>query len=103
MRCPFCSGETSVIDKRDSEDNTRRRRECDKCSKRFTTYERPEIIVMVVKKDGRREPYSRDKVKAGIMRACEKRPVSLESIEQSLDKIENSLRERDERTSKQVG
>ena len=103
MRCPFCSGETSVIDKRDSEDNTRRRRECDKCSKRFTTYERPEIIVMVVKKDGRREPYSRDKVKAGIMRACEKRPVSLESIEQSLDKIENSLRERDEITSKQVG
>lgn len=103
MRCPFCSGETSVVDKRDGEGNTRRRRECDKCGKRFTTYERPDITVMVVKKDGRREEYKREKVKAGILRACEKRPVSLEAIEGSLDKIENSLRERDEITSKQIG
>ena len=103
MKCPFCSGETSVIDKRDGEDSTRRRRECDKCSKRFTTYERPEITVMVVKKDGRREEYNREKVKAGMLRACEKRPVSAESIDQSLSKIENTLREKDEVTSKQVG
>src|SRR3989344_7087895 len=103
MRCPFGSGETSVIDKRDGEDSTRRRRECDKGSKRFTTYGRAEITVMVVKKDGRREEYSREKIKAGMLRACEKRPVSVESIEQSLSKIENTLREKDEVTSKQVG
>ena len=103
MRCPFCSGETSVIDKRDGEDSTRRRRECDKCSKRFTTYERPEIVVMVVKKDGRREAYSREKIRAGMVRACEKRPVSIELIDQSLSKMENTMREKDEVTSKQLG
>src|SRR3989344_8928446 len=103
VKCPFCNAETKVIDTRESEDSVRRRRECEKCEQRFTTYERPEITVMVVKKDGRRETYSRDKLKAGMLRACEKRPVSVESIEQSLSKIENTLREKDEVTSKQVG
>jgi transcriptional repressor NrdR len=72
---------------------TRRRRECLKCEKRFTTYERVEMIdLMIIKKDGKREPYSRDKVKSGLLKACEKRPVSQEKIEQVVDKIEAEIR-----------
>jgi transcriptional repressor NrdR len=94
MICPFCSAETKVIDKRDVEGLTRRRREClnPKCAKRFTTYERTEINLMVIKKDSRREHFNRDKVRAGIAKACEKRPVSTEDIEKMLNEIESRLR-----------
>src|SRR3989338_9629336 len=103
VKCPFCSGETKVLDKRDGEDSTRRRRECEGCGRRFTTYERPNISLAVVKKDGRREPYNRNKIKAGMLRACEKRPVSLDTIEQSIDRIEKALLDTDEVTSSEVG
>ena len=77
MRCPFCSSrDTRVIDKRDAEDvaMTRRRRECQQCNARFTTYERPEMsTLMIVKKDGRRQPFNRDKLRASIQTACTKR------------------------------
>jgi transcriptional repressor NrdR len=94
MICPFCSAETKVIDKRDVEGITRRRREClnQKCSKRFTTYERVEINLLVVKKDSRREHFSREKLKAGVVRACEKRPVSTEDVERIINEIESRLR-----------
>ncbi len=97
MQCPYCSHEeTKVVDKRetDSLEVTRRRRECLKCEKRFTTYERVEIDLRVIKKDGRREAFSRDKVKNGILKACEKRPVTAEQIESAIDKIEAALRSR---------
>ena len=94
MKCIFCNyEETSVIDSRESEELIRRRRECDKCEKRFTTYERAESPnVYVIKKDGRREMFDREKLKKGIMRACEKRPVEIEKIENSINKIEAKLR-----------
>jgi len=94
MICPFCSAETKVIDKRDVEGITRRRREClsSKCSKRFTTYERTEINLVVIKKDSRREHFNREKVRAGITRACEKRPISTEDIEKMINEIESRLR-----------
>ncbi|HHD11647.1 MAG TPA: transcriptional repressor NrdR [Deltaproteobacteria bacterium] len=92
MRCPFCGyTEDKVIDSRLSQDGsvTRRRRECLQCSKRFTTYERvEEMLPMVVKKDGTREPFDRTKILAGIKKACEKRPVSMEAIEEAIDRIE---------------
>ena len=97
MQCPYCSHqETKVVDKRetDSLEVTRRRRECLKCEKRFTTYERVEIDLRVIKKDGRRETFDREKVKAGMMKACEKRPVSTEAIDAAIDKIEAALRGR---------
>lgn len=102
VNCPFCGSETKVIDKRTTE-ITRRRRECLKCGKRFTTYERPEINITVVKKDGRREPYKREKILVGMLKACEKRPVSREIVENAVDKIENELRRYDEVSSKKVG
>lgn len=95
MRCPFCvHEETRVLDKRENEDQsvTRRRRECLSCKKRFTTYERVEVDLRIIKKDGRRESYSREKLRSGILKACEKRPVSLDIIEQSIDKIEATLK-----------
>lgn len=92
MRCPYCfHSATKVVDKRDSDEVTRRRRECEKCSKRFTSYERPEIQLVVVKKDGKREPFSKEKIKTGMLRACEKRPVSIEEIEEAVDEIEARL------------
>lgn len=107
MNCIFCGGETKVTDKRDSEGETRRRRECLKCKKRFTTYERAEELnIIVIKKDGRREPFSRDKLKAGIMRACEKRPVETEKIDKTLNEIEMKIREKikgKEVSSKEIG
>lgn len=95
MKCPFCENqETEVTETRESEDysTTRRRRECLKCQKRFTTYERVETVPLsVIKKDGRREPFSREKLRAGLVKACEKRPVSLDLIESLVDEIEKEL------------
>jgi transcriptional repressor NrdR len=100
MRCPYCHFEDSkVIDKRETGANleiTRRRRECLKCSKRFTTYEEVEASnLIVVKKDGRREIFDKKKILGGITRACEKRPVSLEQMENMVHEIEQKLRSRD--------
>lgn len=93
MKCPFCGGNTEVTDKRDSEGETRRRRECLKCKKRFTTYEKFEVKdLRVIKKDGTRVAFDPEKIKRGIIKACEKRPVSLEKIEQAVHDIENKLR-----------
>lgn len=93
MQCPYCKADTKVVDKRDSGEHTRRRRECLKCSKRFTTYERlEETPLTVIKKDGRRQSFDRNKVKAGILKACEKRPITTEQIERLADEIEQRLR-----------
>jgi transcriptional repressor NrdR len=101
MKCPFChETENRVIDSRLSKDGNmiRRRRECERCSRRFTTYERvEEMMPMVVKKDGRRESYDRLKIINGLKRACEKRPVSINTIEAITDRIERSLQERGEK------
>ena len=92
MKCIFCGKETRVTDKRESPEGTRRRRECLKCKKRFTTYEKPEKKeIIVVKKDGRREKYSREKIKGGIIKACEKRPISTEKIDKTINEIEEKL------------
>jgi len=97
MICPFCSNErTRVVDKREigSGTVTRRRRECLECGKRFTTYERAEALdLYIIKKDGRREPYDRQKLRMGMLKACEKRPISQEAINKLIDKIENELRQ----------
>lgn len=93
MKCPYCgSNNTKVVDTRETESLTRRRRECLKCGKRFTTYERVEIDLVVIKKDGSRENFNRDKLKIGILKACEKRPVSTDRIEKAIDEIERELR-----------
>ena len=101
MKCPFCRDlENKVIDSRLSKegDIIRRRRECLRCERRFTTYERvEEMLPMIVKKDGRREVYDRMKVIAGLKKACEKRPVSMEAIELNADRIERVLQERGEK------
>ncbi len=98
MKCPFChETDNKVIDSRLSKDANmvRRRRECLKCSRRFTTYERvEETMPLVVKKDGRRESYDRIKIANGLKRACEKRPVSINTIEAVADRIERGLQER---------
>lgn len=95
MRCPFCSHiEDKVIDSRQSRDGEviRRRRECLKCEGRFTSYERIEnILPQIIKKDNRREPFDRMKILQGLERACEKRPVSIESREELVTRIEKSL------------
>lgn len=93
MRCPYCSKEDSkVIDTRESEDAIRRRRECLKCGHRFTTYERvTQTSLMVIKQDGRREAFDRQKLLGGITRACAKRPISMEQIESIVDDIEAQL------------
>ncbi|NLP43139.1 MAG: transcriptional repressor NrdR [Peptococcaceae bacterium] len=101
MRCPFCrSDETRVLDSRQIEGGTaiRRRRECDSCVKRFTTYERYEDFqLIVIKKDGRREPFSRQKLMSGLSKACEKRPVSTEQLETIVSDIERQLLDTNER------
>ena len=95
MRCPFCDNqETKVIYSRPTEDGhaIRRRRECERCSRRFTTYEKvEEVILMVVKKDGSREAFDRRKIMNGIIKACEKRPVTVATIENMVDQIERGL------------
>jgi transcriptional repressor NrdR len=109
MRCPYCGHmETKVLDSRDAEDLavTRRRRECEKCEKRFTTYERVEFIDLVVrKKDGKTEPFDRKKIEGGILKACEKRPVSREKIEETVDEIERDIRKKEgtEITTQEIG
>ncbi|MBT4540360.1 transcriptional repressor NrdR [Candidatus Woesearchaeota archaeon] len=109
MKCPFCQSiETKVVDKREIEDNvvTRRRRECLNCEKRFTTYERIEMSnILVIKKDGKREQFDREKVKKGIIRACEKRNVSMEEIDKVVQDLEQKLRnmESTEVKSKVIG
>ncbi len=96
MKCPYCSFlETKVTDKRDSEGGeiTRRRRECLKCKKRFTTFERVEKVnLVVVKKDGRRERFDREKLFSGMLRSCEKRPISRDVIDSAVNDIENKLK-----------
>ena len=104
MRCPFCSDmDTRVIDSRlvGEGDQIRRRRECTKCSERFTTYESAELnYPRIIKSDGRREPFSEDKLRGGILRALEKRPVEMERIEIAISHIEHTLRATGEREVK---
>ncbi len=98
MKCPYCDhSETKVLDSRDAEDLelTRRRRECEKCGKRFTTYERVEMLdLFVIKKDGHKEKFARDKLLGGIRKAVVKLPVSEEQIEELVDAVERDLRRR---------
>ena len=95
MKCPFCGNEdTRVIDSRPSDDNStiRRRRQCDKCNKRFTTYEKVETIpLVVIKKDMTRETYDRSKIESGVFRSCHKRPVPVEDITACVEDIENAI------------
>ncbi len=101
MKCPYCrENDNKVIDSRLSKDGNaiRRRRECIACERRFTTYEYiEEIPLMIIKKDKRREPFNRDKVRAGIQRACEKREISMNDIESFLQEMERDLRESEEK------
>lgn len=109
MNCPFCSNaDNKVIDSRTSSDGNavRRRRECLKCSKRFTTYEYiEEKPLLVVKKDGRRQPYDRKKLLSGVQKACEKRPISLDKIEDLISAVERQVYKRFDREvlSKDIG
>ena len=101
MKCPFCAHmEDKVVDSRESKEGEviRRRRECLGCGKRFTSYERiDQIPHMVVKKDGRREPFDREKVLAGLRRACEKRPVPTKTLESIVDRVEAMVQESPDR------
>ncbi len=101
MKCPFCGHEnTRVIDSRPAEDNNsiRRRRVCDECDKRFTTYEKIETIpLIIVKKDNNRETFDRAKIESGVLRACHKRPVSAKQIQQIVDEVETEIFSREER------
>lgn len=101
MKCPFCSHEnTRVIDSRPADENNsiRRRRVCDECGKRFTTYEKIETIpLIVIKKDNNRETYDRSKIEAGVLRACHKRPISAAQISQLVDSVETSVFNREEK------
>ena len=94
MKCPYCGKEnTRVIDSRPTDDSSiRRRRQCDECGKRFTTYEKVETLpLIVVKKDNNREPYDREKIVAGIVRSCHKRPISMKQINDMVDDIEGQI------------
>ena len=101
MKCPFCSHEnTRVIDSRPADENNsiRRRRVCDECGKRFTTYEKIETIPLIVmKKDDNRESYDRTKIEAGVLRACHKRPVSANQISKLVDEVETEIFSREEK------
>ncbi|MBQ3666334.1 MAG: transcriptional repressor NrdR [Lachnospiraceae bacterium] len=108
MKCPYCNEEgTKVIDSRPAENNSiRRRRQCESCGKRYTTYERVESVpLIVIKKDMNREPYNRSKIEAGIVRSCHKRPVSMKEITTLVDEIENMIFNLDvkEISSSQIG
>ena len=109
MRCPFCGDDnTRVIDSRPADENQaiRRRRQCDECGKRFTTYEKVETIpLIVIKRDKNRETYDRAKIESGVVRSCHKRPVSADAIEKCIDEIENKIfnLEVKEIESKQIG
>jgi len=94
MKCPYCGKEnTRVIDSRPTDDSSiRRRRQCDECGKRFTTYEKVETLpLIVVKKDNNREPYDREKIVAGIVRSCHKRPIAMKQINDMVDDIEGQI------------
>lgn len=101
MKCPFCNSDnTRVIDSRPADDNSsiRRRRLCDECSKRFTTYEKVETIpLIVIKKDNNREQYDRSKIEAGVLRACHKRPISATQINKLVDEVETEIFNREEK------
>lgn len=101
MKCPFCNQDnTRVVDSRPVDDNTaiRRRRMCDACGKRFTTYEKVETIpLIVIKKDQNREQFDRSKIEAGVLRACHKRPVSAEQIHKLVDEVETEIFNQEER------
>lgn len=101
MKCPFCGSEnTRVIDSRPADDSNsiRRRRVCDECSKRFTTYEKVETIpLIVIKKDQNREQYDRSKIEAGVLRACHKRPISAEQITALVDEVETGIFSKEEK------
>lgn len=101
MKCPFCNHDnTRVIDSRPAEDNNsiRRRRICDECGKRFTTYEKIETIpLIIIKKDNNRETYDRSKIEAGVLRACHKRPVGAKQLTDLVDEVETELFNREER------
>ncbi len=109
MKCPFCNSEdTRVIDSRPADDNTsiRRRRLCDECGKRFTTYEKVETIpLIVIKKDQSREQYDRGKIETGVLGACHKRPVSINQINEMIDEAESEIFSREEKEipSAQIG
>jgi transcriptional repressor NrdR len=98
MKCPYCGKKSRVVDTRSAGEGVRRRRECQVCGRRFTTYERvAPMRLMVVKADGRREEFDRDKLMAGVRKACAKRPVSIEAIEELVSGIEGQLYSRGER------
>lgn len=101
MKCPYCGNfDTRVIDSRPAEDGTsiRRRRSCDVCGKRFTTYEKVETIpLIIIKKDNNREQYDRKKIEGGVLRACYKRPVSAGQIQQTVEQIEKDIFNREEK------
>ncbi len=109
MICPFCGfDKTSVVDKREGigGKTTRRRRACQKCGRRFTTFERAETLdLLIIKKDGKREMFDRAKLRSGILKSCEKRPISADDIEKAIDEVEAELRKenKDEVLSKKVG
>lgn len=109
MKCPFCaSSKTEVLESRVVEDGKaiRRRRECSKCNKRFTTFEKvKDVVLWVIKKDGRREPFDKEKVKKGILRALEKRSVSLDLVNEVVDDIEREMlrKESEEISSRTIG
>lgn len=109
MKCPFCGAAlTSVVESRTTEDSEviRRRRICEKCSKRFTTYERvSNSTLWVIKKDGKREPFEKDKLKSGILKAIEKRPVSIELVDELVDEVEREMlrKEKEEVPTKTIG
>ncbi|MBE5880816.1 MAG: transcriptional repressor NrdR [Lachnospiraceae bacterium] len=109
MKCPFCGHEnTRVIDSRPADENNsiRRRRVCDECAKRFTTYEKVETIpLIVIKKDNNRETYDRSKIEAGVLRACHKRPISANQINQLVDEVETEIFNREEKeiSSSEIG
>ena len=109
MRCPYCGHlEDRVVDSREQIDGAqvRRRRECARCARRFTTYERlDEVPTLVITRDGRREPFDRGKVLAGLLRACEKRPVTLRQLEDAADAVEAAINNKDEREirSEEIG
>ncbi len=98
MKCPYCHNNSDkVIDSRETQEGVsiRRRRECTSCGKRFTTYEYIEKVpLMVVKKDGRREPFNREKILNGLMRACQKRPISMERLDQLVSEVESSIQKK---------
>ena len=101
MKCPYCSSEnTRVIDSRPADDNNsiRRRRQCDECGKRFTTYEKVETIpLIIVKKDNNREPYDRSKIEGGVLRACHKLPISVSQMNRLIDDVETEIFNREEK------